>query len=191
MGNAEVNRTGEERRIAIVELVPDKRNARKHNRFNLEAIAASLQRFGQRTKLVVRRNGMVVLKGNGTLAAAKMLGWEHLDCLLVDDDAKTGAAYAIADNRSAELAEWDEHVLAHALADIGPELKAIVWPEDVGDGDEAESNVEIQDVDVSDADAVFTIVVSGRLRDQPMVLNELRNALGGKAADLTVDVSVA
>lgn len=136
MGNAEsVSTAGDERRIAIADLAPDKRNARKHNRFNLEAIAASLQRFGQRTKLVVRRDGMVVLKGNGTLAAAKMLGWEHLDCLLVDDDAKTGAAYAIADNRSAELAEWDEPVLAHALADIGPELKAIVWPEDIGDGD--------------------------------------------------------
>ena len=111
---------GVEVKIAIDELVPDPHNAMKHGARNIEAVRKSLTKWGQRTRLVVNRRGMVVLKGNGTLEAAKLLGWTELDCLLVDDAPKSGRAYAIADNRSSELAEWDPVILHEGLLDIGP-----------------------------------------------------------------------
>ncbi len=58
--------------------------------------------------------------GNGTLIAAKALGWKTIS-IVRSDLAKTElTAYAIADNRTAELAEWDTDILSATLAD--PEI---------------------------------------------------------------------
>ena len=105
-------------KILITDLSLDPKNARKHSARNLEAIAASLEKFGQRKPIVVHRG--VVLAGNGTLEAAKSLGWTEIDVAEVPDDwdNDTAKAYALADNRTAELAEWDESELAKQLLEL-------------------------------------------------------------------------
>ena len=105
-------------KISITDLSLDPKNARKHSARNLEAIATSLEKFGQRKPIVVHRG--VVLAGNGTLEAAKSLGWTEIDVAEVPDDwdNDTAKAYALADNRTAELAEWDESELAKQLLEL-------------------------------------------------------------------------
>ena len=105
-------------KISIAQLSLDPKNARKHSARNLEAIAASLLKFGQRKPLVVHRG--VVLAGNGTLEAARSLGWTEIEVSEVPDnwDNDTAKAYALADNRTAELAEWDESELAKQLLEL-------------------------------------------------------------------------
>jgi DNA modification methylase len=56
-----------------------------------------------------------VRAGNGTLAAAKALGWSEIAAVILDDDNSTASQFAIADNRTAELAEWDTETLASLL----------------------------------------------------------------------------
>ena len=104
--------------VAIESLNLDPNNARKHSKRNLDAIAASLEKFGQRKPIVVH-NGTVIA-GNGTLEAAKSLGWTEIGITRCPDDwdADTAKAYALADNRSSELAEWDDLVLANQLLDL-------------------------------------------------------------------------
>lgn len=104
--------------VPLADLVLDPANARKHDDANLEAIRGSLRAFGQRTPLVVNRRTGVIIKGNGTTTAARSLGWTHLAAVYVDDDQATQTAYAVADNRSAELATWDDDVLSKLLADL-------------------------------------------------------------------------
>ena len=58
------------RRVSLSELVPDPANARAHNERNLDAIRASLARFGQAEPLVVQRSTRRVIGGHGRLAAA-------------------------------------------------------------------------------------------------------------------------
>lgn len=101
-------------RRKITELSPDPANARKHGDKNLQAIKSSLRRFGQQKPLVVDGNG-VVRAGNGTLAAALDLGWEEVDVVISSLTEAELIAYGIADNRSAELAGWDDDVLAALL----------------------------------------------------------------------------
>lgn len=101
--------------VPIDSLNADRANARRHSEKNLRAIRASLAAYGQRTPVVVNRKGNIVEKGNGTLEAARALGWTEIAAVFVDDDAATQTGYAIADNRSGELAEWDEDVLARLL----------------------------------------------------------------------------
>ena len=101
-------------RIAISELSCDPSNARKHPERNIATIVASLKRFGQQKPIVVDLS-KVVRAGNGTLEAARSLGWTHLDCVKTDLKGSDAIAYAIADNRTAELAEWDDDILAATL----------------------------------------------------------------------------
>lgn len=67
-------------RRKVAELASDPANVRKHNEKNLDAIKASLTRFGQQKPIVIDKSG-VVRAGNGTLAAAKALGWAEIDCV--------------------------------------------------------------------------------------------------------------
>ncbi len=101
--------------IPIASVFHDPTNARKHPERNLEVIKASLADFGQRKPIIVRREGMVVEAGNGTLAAARDLGWSEIAAVIVDDDALTATRFGIVDNRSAELAEWDDENLGELL----------------------------------------------------------------------------
>lgn len=121
--------------VDINSLVPDPSNARLHGEKNLAAIKGSLAKFGQR-KPIVTRNG-VVIAGNGTLAAAKQLGWKEIATVRADDMTVTeAAAFAIADNRTAEIAEWDMSTLGstlHGLREDGFDLSAIGF--DVSDLD--------------------------------------------------------
>jgi ParB-like chromosome segregation protein Spo0J len=102
--------------VPIDSLSPDPANARKHNSRNLDAIAASLRRFGQQKPIVVDSRG-IVRAGNGQLAAAKSLGWTHINIVRSDLSPSELSAFAIADNRTAELAQWDVEVLNQLLAD--------------------------------------------------------------------------
>lgn len=104
--------------VRLDSLTLDPKNARKHSERNLAAIKESLSRFGQRKPIVVR--GSKVLAGNGTLEAALSLGWTEIQVAEAPDDwdEDTAKAYALADNRTAELAEWDEAELAKQLLEL-------------------------------------------------------------------------
>lgn len=106
-------------RIKISELTPDPHNARTHDEANLKAIAGSLSEFGQRKPIVITQDNKVVA-GNGTLTAAKLIGWTEIDCVRVPADwtADRIKAYALADNRTAELAQWDINVLDAQLSEL-------------------------------------------------------------------------
>lgn len=109
--------------VKIESLTPDPENARKHSRRNLDAIIGSLRQFGQRRPLVVF--GSTVIAGNGTLEAAKSLGWTEISITRVPRDwsIEQARAYALADNRTAELATWDSEILADQLVN----LDAVGW----------------------------------------------------------------
>lgn len=104
--------------IAVAELSLDPSNVRKHSRRNLDAIKASLRKFGQQKPIVVDAKG-IVLAGNGTLTAAKELGWTEIQATRTELAGVEATAFAIADNRTSELAEWDEK-----LRDVLESLKA-------------------------------------------------------------------
>jgi nitrogen fixation NifU-like protein len=91
----------------ITELSLDPSNVRKHSRRNIDAIKASLRKFGQQKPIVVDAKG-IVLAGNGTLTAAQELGWTKIDITRTELTGVEATAFAIADNRTAELAEWED-----------------------------------------------------------------------------------
>jgi ParB-like chromosome segregation protein Spo0J len=107
--------------IEIQKLVFEPSNARKHGIKNIDAIKGSLAKFGQQKPVVIDDKN-IILAGNGTVAAAKELGWKSINAVrsnLTSEVQKT--AFAIADNRTSELAEWDEGVLTQHLLSLQAE----------------------------------------------------------------------
>jgi DNA modification methylase len=105
--------------IKIASLTPDPQNARTHDDTNLKAIQGSLKEFGQRKPIVITQDNTIAA-GNGTVAAAKELGWTDIQAVRVpaDWDADRIKAFALADNRTAELATWDTEVLNTQLKEL-------------------------------------------------------------------------
>jgi hypothetical protein len=104
--------------VRIDSLTLDPTNARKHSKKNIDAISGSLATFGQRRPLVVWDG--IVIAGNGTLEAARSLGWDKIEITRVPPDwtHDQARAYALADNRTAELAGWDHEILADQLIEL-------------------------------------------------------------------------
>jgi DNA modification methylase len=86
-------------------------------RGDVDAVAKSLAAFGQRKPIVARRDGTVIA-GNHTLQAARQLGWPEIAVVWVDDDDTTAKAFALADNRTAELGTYDDQLLADLISEV-------------------------------------------------------------------------
>ena len=83
----------------------------RHNEPAVPQVASSIRRFGWRQPIVARPSGEVIA-GNTRLKAAKQLGHDKVPVAWFEGSDLDATAYAIADNRTAELAEWDEPALA-------------------------------------------------------------------------------
>lgn len=142
-------------RIAISELNLDPANVRRHPARNLDAIKASLNRFGQQRPVLVNAKG-IIIAGNGTVMAAKALGWEHINIVRTDLEGSEATAYAIADNRTAELAEWDDEALAQQLAALQIDDEELAKAAGFSEAEIAElagATVEVQEDEVPEPPA--------------------------------------
>lgn len=83
-------------------------------RGDVERIAESLRRFGQVRPILVDQRGRIVA-GNHTFKAAVSLGWSHVAAIEAELDEEEALAYLVADNRTADLATWDDEALEPIL----------------------------------------------------------------------------
>jgi ParB-like chromosome segregation protein Spo0J len=127
--------------VALTDLPPDPRNARKHPARNLALLEQSLREVRAARSVVVDEHG-VVLAGNATVAAAKQAGIATVR--IIDADGTELVAVrrlgltpeqkrrlALLDNRAAELAEWDTEILASLAEDI--DLSGLWEPDELAD----------------------------------------------------------
>ena len=160
----------------------DPANLRKHGRRNLDAIKASLRRFGQQKPIVVDAKG-IVLAGNGTLAAAQELGWTEIKIVRTDLAGTQATAFGIADNRSAELAEWDEK-----LGDVLASLKAEDFPLDEIGFDEK----DLADLDGNSREEPYTQKVDAPVYEPKGERPSLAELVDfGKAEDLIREIETS
>lgn len=119
--------------VPIESVIPYDKNPRKNTRA-VKKIAASIKEFGWRQPIVVDKD-MVIVAGHTRYLAACMLGYKevsvHVAANLTEAQVR---AYRVADNRTAELAEWDDGKLDAELA----ALRGIIDMESFGFKEPAE-----------------------------------------------------
>lgn len=115
----------------VEELSLDPKNARVHDQESIDVIKALLKKYGQRKNIVVDASGLV-RAGNGTLEAARQLGWKWLVGGPAPKKAEDARGYALGDNRSAEKSRWDPDQLGseiRALAGLDYDVSSLGWDE--------------------------------------------------------------
>lgn len=111
---------------SVSSLTPARRNARTHSRKQIRQIATSIERFGFTNPVLVDDEGSIIA-GHGRVAAAKLLGMDQIPVVALGDlSPKERQAYALADNKLALNAGWDQDLLAlefQELIDAGFEVE--------------------------------------------------------------------
>ena len=102
---------------SIDEIKPYENNPRD-NDDAVDAVANSIKEFGWQQPIVVDNEG-VIIAGHTRYKAAQKLGLKHVPVVVADnltpDQVK---AYRLADNKTAELADWDMDLLNDELDQI-------------------------------------------------------------------------
>ena len=97
---------------------PYKGNPRVNEK-TIEPLMKSIREYGFNQPIVVDED-MVVLAGHARLKAALKLGLEHVPVVIATGLTEEQArAYRLADNRTNDLAQWDEALLLTEMKDIG------------------------------------------------------------------------
>jgi len=103
---------------AVKDLKVNRCNARNHSDRQVQQIAASVREFGWLTPIVIDEED-TVLAGHGRLRAAPLLNMETVPTIQVKHlTPERKRAFMLADNRLAELAEWDDALLTIELKEL-------------------------------------------------------------------------
>ena len=134
----------------VKDLIPYDKNPRKNDEA-VKYVKASIEQFGFKVPIVIDADGVIVA-GHTRLKAAKELGMEEVPCIVADDlTPEQIRAFRVADNKTAEIAEWDIELLNTELLDLEANF------------DMADFGFEIEPPEVSeddfDADAVADAIV--------------------------------
>ena len=115
----------------VADIKPYERNPRKISEHAIEALSASIAKFGWQQPIVVDADNRIVA-GHVRLEAAKALSLTevpvHVAANLTPDQIKE---YRLTDNRTAELTDWDLDLLAVEVSEL--EDLPIGWTQDEAD----------------------------------------------------------
>ena len=155
---------------SINELRSDHKNARRRTDRSSQLIKESLERYGAARSIVIDEENRI-LAGNGTIEGAKAAGIRNVRIIETDGQEviavrRTGLSeeqkvgLALADNRTADLSEWDQEML-HRLSeehDIAPWFEQDDLDEllSVTELDPKEGNTDPDDCPEADPGAVIT-----------------------------------
>ncbi|MBC7836012.1 MAG: ParB N-terminal domain-containing protein, partial [Phycisphaerales bacterium] len=102
---------------ATESVTPYDHNPRRNDEA-VEAVARSIREFGFRQPIVVDADGVIVV-GHTRWKAAQRLGLATVPVHVAGElTAEQARAYRIADNQSAQIAEWDPDLLAQELTGL-------------------------------------------------------------------------
>lgn len=99
---------------------------------DIGAIVTSIKKNGWFGTLVAQKSTGYVLAGNHRLQAARICGIKEVPVFWVDCDDARAKAILLADNKTAELASWNDHALLELLqeADLNDYLLDTAFDQD-------------------------------------------------------------
>ncbi len=142
---------GEITRVKLSDIRPYEKNAKIHGREQLEKLKGSIQEFGFVNPCLIDRDYNLIA-GHGRVMAAEELGMETVPCVFVEgltDEQRR--AYILADNKLAELAEWDDVLVASELAElaeVGFDISLTGFEMQAVDLEDVEDEKYVKNVDI-------------------------------------------
>lgn len=134
----------------VADLIPYENNARI-NDGAVDAVANSIKEFGIKNPIIIDRDNVIVC-GHTRIKACEKLGIEKVPCVVADDlTDEQIKAFRIADNSTAQIAEWDLEKLQAELENIDMDMVQFGLQEQIEDI-EKEFEKEVQEDEVPEVD---------------------------------------
>lgn len=103
--------------LKVKDLIPYERNPR-NNKDAVDVVANSIKEFGFKNPIIIDKDNVIVA-GHTRLLAAKKLKIKEVPCVRADDlTDEQVKAFRIADNSTAQVAEWDFDLLKFEIEDL-------------------------------------------------------------------------
>lgn len=102
--------------LKIADIKPYWRNPR-NNETAVKAVKESIKKYGYNSPIVVDKD-RVIIAGHTRYKALLELGYTQISCVIADLTPEKAKEYRIADNSTAEFAEWDMDKLIQELREI-------------------------------------------------------------------------
>lgn len=101
----------------VSELKNNPKNPRKNDNA-VDSVALSIKKYGFKNPLIIDTDN-IVWCGNTRLKAAKKLKLKEVPCIVARDlTPKQMEEYALLDNKTNEIAEWDMEMLSEILPEL-------------------------------------------------------------------------
>jgi len=136
----------------LSEIKPYENNPRQNDNA-VDAVANSIKEFGFKVPIVIDSD-FVIVTGHTRYKASQKLGLPSVPCIVADDlTDEQIKAFRVADNKTAELADWDYDMLAREVSEIlecDIDMSKYGFSQDEIDGilDTGEHKFDADDVDV-------------------------------------------
>jgi len=97
-------------------LVPWEKNPRK-NDHAVDDVARSIKRYGFGSPITARLEDRMIISGHTRMKAAMRLGLDLVPCRFLDISRREAEELAIVDNKTGEIADWDDDILRQLIDD--------------------------------------------------------------------------
>jgi ParB-like chromosome segregation protein Spo0J len=106
----------------INELKPYEKNARSHDKKQIELLKKNIQEFGYTAPIVIDKD-FNIIAGHGRLEALKELKTKEVPCVFIDYlNEKQVKALRLADNKLQEMSEWNMDLVIPELKELDDDL---------------------------------------------------------------------
>jgi DNA modification methylase len=145
--------------VPLDTLKPDPGNPKQHSARQIRQIARSIEIFGFNDPILIDRDGRII-GGHGRALALRSLGRTDVPIIRIEHLSPAQAsAYAIAENRLAELAVWDNRLLGERFQ----ELSAV----------DLDFNLEVTGFSMGEIDLRIEQIPTVSVRAEPDAADEL------------------
>lgn len=158
------------------------KHPRNPRRGNIDAIKESLAVHGQYRPIVANLRTGHILAGNHTYEAARQLGWDKIQVAWVDVDEEDELRILLADNRTSDLAEYDDSELSALLEELSKAEGGLV-----GTGF-SDDDIELDDVVINEDDIPGAGGREGKVRIVLLVDKEEEMMLRDELLNLAIKI---
>ena len=111
--------------LSLNQIKPYWRNPRKNDKA-VDAVKKSIEEYGYKVLIIVDTD-YTIIAGHTRYKALRQLDYDEVECIVADLSPDKARQFRLAENKSAEIADWDEELLDYELRQVNEIENLLVY----------------------------------------------------------------